>query len=363
MRATCSGSVYRMASRGENTTRIAQGLLERQAVLADTPSGLGERTDTVGALLRITPHPGVLVVTNEAAAREDLCAILAKGGMPTSAPDGAAAVLQTLRTEQPAIIVTDDHEMTRALRALSPESYIVFLTGSTDSEFEAGIEAGADDCIPRHGTPAIVLARLKIARRTAHMEVSLRRVLHENRQLSTTDPLTKVANRHFFARHFPLEVGRAARYGHSLSLGMCDIDHFKVVNDSYGHAAGDAVLREFGARVQKCVRRGTDWIARVGGEEFAIVLPETDLEAALRVANKIREYVSATPFPVGKRRIVVTASFGVAGLWAVKENSSTVASRLQNAADAALYRSKREGRDRVTAMETPTGAPRSGHRK
>ena len=352
-----------MASRGENTTRIAQGLLERQAVLADTASVLGERTDTVGVLLRITPHPEVLVVINEALARQQLSAILAADDMPTRAPDSPAAVLQTLRTEPPAIVVTDDHEMTRALRALSPESYIVLLTGGTDTDFEAGIEAGADDCIPRHASRTIVLARMRIARRTAHVEVSLRRVLHENRKLSTTDPLTRVANRHFFARHFPLEVGRAARYGHSLSLAMCDIDHFKAVNDSYGHAAGDAVLREFGARVQKCVRRGTDWIARVGGEEFAIVLPETDLEAATRTANKIREFVRATPFHIGKRRIAVTVSFGVAGLWAVKENSADVPSQLQSVADAALYRSKREGRDRVTAMQPPAGAPRSRHRK
>jgi two-component system cell cycle response regulator len=349
--------------RGENTTRIALGLLERQAVLADTPSGLGERTDTVGVLLRLTPHPGVLVVINEAQAREALSAILATDGMPTRAPASQAAVLQTLRTEPPAIVVTDDHEMTRALRALSPESYVVLLTGGTDADFEAGIEAGADDCIPRHGSPAIVLARMRIARRTAHVEISLRRVLHENRKLSTTDPLTRVANRHFFAGHFPLEVGRAARYGHSLSLAMCDIDHFKAVNDTHGHAAGDAVLREFGARVQKCVRRGTDWIARVGGEEFAIVLPETDLEAALRMADKIREFVRATPFHIGKRRIAVTASFGVAGLWAVKESSADVSSQLQSAADAALYRSKREGRDRVTPMETPAGAARSRQRK
>jgi two-component system cell cycle response regulator len=352
-----------MASRAENTTRIAQGLLERQAVLADAPVGLGDRTDTVGVLLRITPHPGVLVVTNEAAARDELCTILSSGGIPTMAPEGPAAVLQRLRTEQPAIIITDDHEMTRALRAVSPESYIVLLTGSTDGDFAAGIAAGADDCIPRHGTAAMTLARLKIAQRTAHVEVSLRRVLHENRKLSTTDPLTKVANRHFFVRHFPLEVGRAARYGHSLSLGMCDIDHFKVVNDTYGHAAGDAVLREFGARVQRCVRRGTDWIARVGGEEFAIVLPETDLEAATQIADKIRKYVSATPFHLGKRRIVVTASFGVAGLWAVKEDTSAVSSSLQQAADAALYRSKREGRDRVTAMQIPTDLARARQAK
>jgi len=337
----------RMGSSGENTMRIAPGLLERQAVLAEKPIERG-RTDTVDELLCLTPPPDILIVANDAAARAQLCALLAAEGMPAQAPDGPGAVLEHLRSEPSAIVVTDDHEMTRGLRALSPESYLVILTGSTDADFAAGIAAGADDCIPRAGEPAMVLARLKIARRTAHMEVSLRRVIHEHRKLSTTDPLTKVASRHFFARHFPLEVGHAARYGHPLSLSMCDIDHFKTVNDTYGHAAGDAVLVEFGARVQKCVRSGVDWIARVGGEEFAIVLPETHPEEAIRVANEIREQIRSTPFSISRGGIVVTASFGVAGVPAVAEDALDLATRLQNQADAALYRSKREGRDRVT---------------
>ena len=340
-----------MAIGGENTMHVALGLLQRQAVLAENPSARGEPTDTVGALLCLTPLPVILAVVNATAAREQLRVILASADMPMMAPEGPAGVLETLRAEQTGVVVTDDFGMASALRALSPESYIVLLSGSSDAEFEAAIEAGADDCIPLQGSAAMVIARLNIARRTAHVEVSLRRVLHEHRKLSTTDPLTKLASRHFFAHHFPLELGHAARNGHSLSLGMCDIDHFKVVNDTYGHAAGDTVLREFGERVQKCVRRGIDWIARVGGEEFAIVLPETDLGSALRVAELIRKQVRATPFPIGHSSIVVTASFGVAGLATVTEAGPEAALRLQNLADAALYRSKREGRDRVTGME------------
>jgi diguanylate cyclase (GGDEF)-like protein len=352
-----------MAAKSENTTRSVKGLLDRQAVLAETQLGLGDRTDTVGVLLRVTPNPGLMVVTNEAAAREELMAILAASDMQVLAPKGPAAVLETLRTERQAIIVTDDHEMTRALRALSPESYIVLITGDGENDYAVGVEAGADDCIPRHATPAVVLARLRIARRTAHVETSLRQVQHENRRLSTTDPLTKVANRHFFARHFPLEVQRATRKEQALSLVMCDIDHFKRVNDTYGHATGDAVLREFGARVQKCVRRGTDWIARIGGEEFAIILPETELQPAVVAAKKIRDCLRATPFHCGRRKIPVTASFGVAGMWKQARFTPEVPTRLQAAADAALYRSKDTGRDRVTAVQVAPGSHTSRKRQ
>lgn len=352
-----------MGSKVENTTRSVKGLLDRQAALAETQAGgLGDRTDTVGVLLRVTPNPGLMVVTNEAAAREGILAILAASDMQLTAPHGPAAVLETIRTAQPAIIVTDDHEMTRALRALSPESYIVLITGDAEGDYASGIQAGADDCVPRHASAVAMLARLRIARRTAHVETTLRQVQHENQRLSTTDPLTEVANRHFFGRHFPLEVQRAARKGQSLSLVMCDIDHFKRVNDTYGHAAGDAVLREFGARVQKCLRRGTDWIARIGGEEFAIILPETELKPAVVAAKNVRNLLRATPFQVGRRKIPVTASFGVAGLRRQAKYTAEVPTRMQAAADAALYRSKNTGRDRVTAVEVAPGAHKARHR-
>jgi PleD family two-component response regulator len=95
----------------------------------------------------------------------------------------------------------------------------------------------------------------------------LRVTLAENRKLSATDDLTRVASRRFFSKHFPREVERAARYGRALSLILCDIDLFKSINDSLGHAGGDQVLKQFGARLQKQLRRGIDWVARIGGEE------------------------------------------------------------------------------------------------
>ena len=126
------------------------------------------------------------------------------------------------------------------------------------------------------------------ARRIAELEAVLRITLAENRKLSATDDLTRVASRRFFSKHFPREMERAARYGRGLSLVLCDIDFFKKLNDTLGHAGGDQILRQFGARLQQNLRRGIDWVARIGGEEFAIVLPETSYEHALEVARKLR---------------------------------------------------------------------------
>jgi diguanylate cyclase (GGDEF)-like protein len=162
-----------------------------------------------------------------------------------------------------------------------------------------------------------------------------------------------VASRRFFTKHFPREVERAARYGRALSLILCDIDHFKNVNDTLGHAGGDEVLRQFGSRLQDTLRRGVDWVARIGGEEFAIVLPETNYEQALDVARKLRLAVAHKTFEAQARSVGITASFGLCGLESVPTGVRKIAESLVKIADAALYRSKNSGRNRVTATTFP----------
>jgi two-component system, cell cycle response regulator len=151
-------------------------------------------------------------------------------------------------------------------------------------------------------------------------------------------------------------VERAARYGRPLSLILCDIDYFKNANDTLGHAGGDEILRQFGARLQEGLRRGVDWVARIGGEEFAIVLPETQYEGALGVARKLRDGVSREPFTIEARKVAVTASFGLCGLDRVPAGERHLASRIMKIADAALYRSKQDGRNRVTATAVKAAA-------
>jgi two-component system cell cycle response regulator len=220
----------------------------------------------------------------------------------------------------------------------------------------AGITAGADDCIARRAAERELDARFASARRIAELETVLRVTLAENRKLSATDDLTRVASRRFFSKHFPREAERAARYGRALSLILCDIDLFKSINDSLGHAGGDQVLKQFGARLQKQLRRGIDWVARIGGEEFAVVLPETGYEAALEVARKLRAAIAQTHFSSEGKNIAVTASFGLCGLDRVPAGERRLAERVLKIADAALYRSKHSGRNRVTATMFNAGA-------
>ncbi|MHB8817197.1 MAG: GGDEF domain-containing protein [Steroidobacteraceae bacterium] len=193
-----------------------------------------------------------------------------------------------------------------------------------------------------------------MARHVAELESVLRITLEENRQLSTTDDLTRVASRRFFGKHFPREAERAARYGRPLSLILCDIDQFKAINDTSGHAGGDDILRHFGGRLQKLLRGKMDWVARIGGEEFAIVLPEVGYQGACEVARKIQAFVAHEPFNAQGKLLKVTASFGVCGLDVVRADDPKTPDRMLKAADAALYRSKHNGRNRVTATRGMT---------
>jgi two-component system cell cycle response regulator len=131
---------------------------------------------------------------------------------------------------------------------------------------------------------------------------------------------------------------------------MCDIDHFKQVNDRHGHQVGDAVLQEFTSRISGNLRVGKDWVARLGGEEFAVVFPDTQAKEAGMVAGRLRERIGGVEFDVPPRAIAITASFGVCALESPGQGTlHGLAARMIREADAALYRSKHRGRDRVTA--------------
>jgi diguanylate cyclase (GGDEF)-like protein len=168
----------------------------------------------------------------------------------------------------------------------------------------------------------------------------------ELQQLAHRDSMTGLHNRRALFEQAPREEARCERYGTPLSLVMFDIDHFKTVNDRFGHAAGDEVICEAAARVA-CALRDVDAAFRLGGEEFIVLLPCTDIDAAVAVAERLRLAVQAMPMPsIGTR---VTASFGVTQLASGREDWEAAMRR----ADTALYRAKDEGRNRVFAMASP----------
>ncbi len=187
----------------------------------------------------------------------------------------------------------------------------------------------------------------EVARRTAELEEANREIT----ELSITDSLTGCNNRHYLDLQLPREVERAGRYGRPLSVLMCDIDYFKAVNDRYGHAAGDAVLRAVG-KYLNAYRRAPDWAARFGGEEFVVVLPETGIRDAVAIAERARAGIAALDVDVHGTVIPVTASFGVSTFRMEPQDS---AQTLIERSDEALYRAKDAGRNLVRSEPVVDG--------
>ncbi|MFA5234129.1 MAG: diguanylate cyclase [Sulfurimonas sp.] len=164
--------------------------------------------------------------------------------------------------------------------------------------------------------------------------------------LSKTDPLTGLWNRRHLEETLEAEFKRAKRYAKALSIMIIDLDHFKYINDTYGHMAGDEVLRQIGSKIKEC-QRETDFIARYGGEEIVVILPETELNTSIKVADDIREAIAKEPILFESFVINVTTSVGVSALQSYHENYSMIFAE----ADEALYNAKKLGRNRVEVFE------------
>jgi two-component system, cell cycle response regulator len=337
-----------MAYGGQTT--VIQRILERRA---ERPAEAHEGTTaTVAVMLRVLPAPKALLVCHDAGLRAQLMRRIAPDVFEIEPLASDEEALRQFSAEHRPVVITDSLELIRQLRArkAARNPFVLFVAELDEGqEREAGLQAGADECVGRRAPEREIDARIAAARRIAELEAVLRITLEENRKLSATDDLTRVASRRFFGKHFPREVERAARYQRALSLILCDIDFFKNINDTMGHGCGDDILRQFGARLQEALRRGVDWVARIGGEEFAVVLPETAYEQALEVARKLRAAVAGSPFAHEGKDVAVTASFGLCGLDCVAAGDRELAGRVLKIADAALYRSKQAGRNRVTA--------------
>jgi diguanylate cyclase (GGDEF)-like protein len=171
----------------------------------------------------------------------------------------------------------------------------------------------------------------------------LERAFHETLlDLSTKDPLTGLANRTRALGEFQTRFGLSVRYRRPLSVLMCDLDHFKQINDAHGHGAGDFVLQIFGERLRATLREA-DVAGRIGGEEFLVILPETDLNGAQPFAERLRKAISAAPVPLPGCELEVTCSLGIAE----RVPGDLDAGHMLARADAGLYRAKMEGRNRV----------------
>lgn len=187
---------------------------------------------------------------------------------------------------------------------------------------------------------------METVRSALEAEIKRRERLEDKlRRIAGTDHLSGLANRRSFLDKATAEYRRSLRYNHSLSMVMLDLDHFKQVNDTYGHAAGDTVIVSVSQISQSLSRNGVDWVGRLGGEEFAILLPETDLQGAKNFAERLRLMIENTPIYCDIKKLKITASLGVATLQEQDRDFAT----LLNRADAALYVAKEAGRNMISA--------------
>ena len=312
--------------------------------------------------------PRVLLVDDDEIVIERLRELITTAGYEVTSAASGAAALDALRKNFAPIVILDRNmpgmdglELTRAIRAGThyPGYVYIMLCTAHDSEDEilTGLNAGADDYLSKRASGTQLVARLATARRILTLEHSLKQVIEERRRMAMTDALTGAHNRRYFMNHLRREIKRTRRFGGELSLLVFDIDHFKHINDRHGHAAGDAVLIEFVRRIQNALPRDYDWCARLGGEEFAVVLPQTGVPGAGAVAEKIRRAVAAGPIASVAGSIEITVSVGVTGISVFADRDAATVEQILRRADDCLYASKRHGRDRVTVDgEVPVSA-------
>ena len=196
---------------------------------------------------------------------------------------------------------------------------------------------------------SLVMENTLLYERLRKKHLSLERANREIKLLSRRDSLTGCYNRGYLNELLPREVIRALRYKRPLAVAMCDIDHFKKVNDTYGHQVGDQVLKKMVQSITELIRNDTDWLARYGGEEFLLVLPETSLENGRGLAQRLRKHVAREVIESAGDKISITASFGVTGFDASDPAGVITPEALINKADQYLYEAKKRGRNQVVS--------------
>jgi diguanylate cyclase (GGDEF)-like protein len=296
----------------------------------------------------------ILLADDEPIARTMLEHWLAGWGYEvTLARDGESA-LQALKDDPELRLLVvdwvmpkkDGIDVCKAIRngPQEPYVYVVLLTAKDDkSDIIAGLDAGADDYLVKPCNPLELKVRLRAGRRVIELQEQLVKARESLRFEAMHDSLTGLLNRGAVLEQLSKELVRASRRSAPVAVLMGDLDHFKSINDTHGHPAGDVVLKESARRLQAGVR-AYDSVGRLGGEEFIAVLPECDAKTGLSVAQRLCRSFAEVPTKYGGTSISHTISIGVA---ATDQFGSARADELIRAADAALYRAKHAGRSRA----------------
>ncbi|MDD2206403.1 MAG: diguanylate cyclase [Aminobacterium sp.] len=291
----------------------------------------------------------VLVAEDDVTSRFMLKSLLEKWGYDVITASNGEEAWHILREENaPKLAVVDwmmsgleGPDICKKLRVLEEEkkhstyTYVIMLTVRDEKEnILAGLEAGADDYITKPFDAQELRLRVGVGKRIVDLQEALR-------FYADHDPLTGLLNRRAIFERLDHEMARSRRENRALSVAILDVDHFKQVNDTYGHLAGDDVLRETALRIQDQLRK-YDVVGRYGGEEFLIVLPGVALGEALKIAERVRKNIVKTTF--GEKEILLSASLGVA-----EYDKISGVDEIIFASDTALYKAKKRGRNQVGA--------------
>jgi two-component system cell cycle response regulator len=295
----------------------------------------------------------VLIVDDRPASHERIAAVLADEHNVEVEADPNEAVFRAADGHYDLVIVSlalqnfDALRLCSQLRSLERTRNIPILAvAEPDNEARMlrGLEIGVNDYLMRPIDKNELLARVRSQIRKRRYAERLRDNVHMSIEMALTDALTGLFNRRYMESHLSTLIEQAVARGKPLSALVLDIDYFKSINDSHGHDAGDDVLRDFAMRIRRSIR-GIDLACRFGGEEFVVIMPETDVAVATMVAERLRRRIAADPFTIqqGARKLPVTISIGIAALRGRDDNAAGLLKR----ADQALYRAKRDGRNRV----------------
>lgn len=321
---------------------------------AATSTTLGMPDPVLDAIRQDVSGARVLVVEDRAAATRLIAETLATSHLVDVESDPQEALFKGAEGDYDLFVVSlglqghDGLRLCSQLRSLERTRQVPIVIVAEPEERQRllrALDLGVNDYLLRPIDRNELIARARTQLRRKFYADRLRDSVQASIELAIVDTLTSLHNRRYFDTNFAALMDQAARRGRPLSLMILDIDHFKRVNDTYGHDAGDSILKTFAARIRNVIRN-SDLICRLGGEEFAVLMPDTTLEVGTRVAERVRRSIDSAPFAlaIGRPPVPVTVSIGLAERGAIADVDA-----LMRRADAALYRSKGAGRNRVTA--------------
>jgi two-component system cell cycle response regulator len=319
---------------------------------AVTSRDIGIESPEREAVADLGRNGSILVVDDRSASSERLVAMLSDDHTVAVQADPNEALFHAAEGSYDLLIVSlglenfDGLRLCSQLRSLERTRNVPILAiadAENNTRLVRGLEIGVNDYLSRPIDKNELMARVRTQIRKKRYTERLRDNVQMSIEMAITDALTGLYNRRYMETHVGTLVEQANARSKPLTVLVLDIDYFKSINDSWGHDAGDDVLREFAVRIRKSIR-GIDLACRYGGEEFVVIMPETDMAVATMVAERLRRRIASEPFPIqqGTRNIEVTISIGLAAL-ARGEDAAAVVKR----ADQALYRAKRDGRNRV----------------